>query len=218
MGSYRFLVGAAVLAAATVPFVMMACGDTEPPDVPAYGPPNGIPSSGPNPPPMTGSSGSSYGGSSGGSSGSGSGGSGSGGTAGPQFACQTAGETLVEAGACSVSWTNDIFPQVFAASAGISACTATVGGCHGLSQPPVMTGNASAVYTTLANSTSITGLSNVAAATPFINPCSTDPTKSSLYCSTQVTGGCGIAAMPPGTGVPDASAILTWVQCGAPLN
>jgi hypothetical protein len=52
---------------------------------------------------------------------------------------------------------------------------------------------------------------------PYINPCSTDPTKSSFLCDTLPTGACG-DTMPLGTGLADAGTLATWIACGAPEN
>jgi hypothetical protein len=196
--------------------VAAACSDSEPPDVPNYGPPNGITGQTPNPP-VTGGSGS---GSGGGTTpeDAGTTPTGDGGTVGTPtttFACQTAGGTIVDGGPCSVSWSQTIYPAMQAT--GAWGCAAT-GACHGGTTKPVLTGTtASSFYTSLANYTLVPGNAN-----PYFNPCSTDPTKSAFLCSVSPTGTCG-SLMPLAGGVgamTDAGLanIATWVACGSPQN
>jgi hypothetical protein len=193
-----------------------ACADSEPPDVPNYGPPNdplqGKTPLGPNGSNQTAPSGEDAAASSSSGGGSSSG-SGSGGTV-TTFACETGGATIVDGGPCTVSWSTTIYPAIQGAW-GCSAATP----CHA-STAPVMTGSASAVYATLANYTSATVLGNN---NPYINPCSTAPAESNFVCNTQAagtTGACG-NAMPLVGGPLTAAAtteIATWVACGAPQN
>ncbi|MGO9715313.1 MAG: hypothetical protein ACLQBL_41075 [Polyangiaceae bacterium] len=193
-----------------------ACSDSEPPDVPTYGPPGALGSQSPDPPSgvTSSSSGSSSGTAS--SSGSGSGsssGSGSGGTV-TTFACETGGVTIVDGGPCTVSWSTTIYPAI----QGAWGCSAAAP-CH-TTEPPVMTGSASAVYASLANYTSASLLGNN---NPYINPCSTAPAESNFVCNTQATGTTGLCgtSMPLVGGPLTAAAtteIATWVACGAPQN
>ncbi len=194
---------------------LIACSSSEtPPDVPGYGPPNGI--SGKHPAPPDGlDSGSASGGSSGGGSGSSSGSSG-GGSGGTTFLCGTP----VDGGTCSVSWKNDIYPKM--KNGGTWGCGYTTG-CHGTqggTLPYIDPTDEHATYESLQKT--MAGI--LAAPTPYINPCSTDPTKSLFVCNTSTTT-CS-AQMPlvsttagsNATTAADNQAILTWVQCGAPEN
>jgi hypothetical protein len=211
----RALGGLFVLAVGVATAV--ACGDTEPPDVPTYGQPNGL-SKQPLPPTGNevsdgggGGTGSSGGSSGGGGSGSSSGSS-SGGAPAVQFACVAAGGSVVDGGACAVSWTNQIYPATQAA--GTWACAKS--GCHATGgTAPTLAGSATDVYDTLATFTGI-------ATGGYVNPCSTDSAQSSFVCNTLATGACGIGgSMPlggPAIATADATTIATWVACGAPLN
>jgi hypothetical protein len=193
----------------------VACTNYEPPDVANYGPPNGINGKTPNGPSATGTS------SPAGPSPSGEGGTSSGADAGTgpaasTLACVTAGGTLVPAGTCSVSWSKDIFPKM--QSGGAWNCAGS--SCHAsASTPPVLSGDAHAMYTTLANYTG-TVTSGAQAGQPYFNPCSVDPTKSTFVCNVQATGPCGSLGMPLGVPIAAAgqTAISTWVACGAPEN
>jgi hypothetical protein len=197
---------------------MIACSASDtPPDVPSYGPPNGIEGKNPAPPP---GSGGGSGGSSGGSSGGGSGGSSGGSGAPATFACGTP----VDGGACTVSWTNSIYPKM--KSGGTWGC-GTASGCHGTQGgvlPFVDPSDAHATYLSLQKT-----MANVAAdARPYIDPCSTDPTKSLFVCNTLPQANPGVCSVSMPTLVPavgqaatttqDQADILTWVKCGAPEN
>lgn len=219
MASRRSLAGLLVLMVGVA--TAIACGDTEPPDVPTYGPPNGIAGKSPQCPAgvtcPTGSSGggssgsgSSGGGSSGSSSGGGSSGSSSGGTSssGPSYACTISGGSIVDAGPCSVSWLTTIWP----AMQGAWGCASAT--CHGGGTDPPMDGTASQAYATLADYTAVNS-------EPYFNPCSTSASASAFVCNTALTGTCGIQ-MPLASGgtISDAglTEIATWVACGAPEN
>jgi hypothetical protein len=76
----------------------------------------------------------------------------------------------------------------------------------------VLSGDEHSYYATLAN---YADQANGGA--PYINPCSTDPTKSSFLCDTYPTGSCG-DKMPLGSGLQDAGILATWIACGAPEN
>jgi hypothetical protein len=201
MGSRRVLGGLFALMAGLASST--ACGNYDPPDVAKYGPPNGLNQKVANAPPAATDSGTPP--ASGGDSGP---------AAGPTYACVVAGGTLVPATTCSVSWSKDLFPKM--QSGGAWNCAGS--SCHAsASTPPVLTGDAHAFYTTLANYTG-TVTSGAQAGQPYFNPCSTDPTKSTFVCNLQPTGFCGMLGMPLGTPVANPAPIATWVGCGAPEN
>jgi hypothetical protein len=214
MGSRSVALGSILFAAALG--VAAACADSEPSDVPNYGPPGGIVGKSPDPP-VTGGSGSGSGG--GTTEDAGTAATGDGGSVGTPtttFACQTGGTPLVDGGPCTVSWSQTIYPAMQAT--GAWGCAAT-GACHGTGNvAPNLSGTtSSSFYTVLANYTLVPGNAN-----PFFNPCSTDPTKSTFVCNTSPTGTCG-NLMPLAGGVgtmTDAglAEIATWVACGAPQN
>ena len=56
---------------------------------------------------------------------------------------------------------------------------------------------------------------------PYINPCSTDKTKSGIACNLYATGYCGVQ-MPlggtPATPQADIDKIEQWLACGSPNN
>jgi hypothetical protein len=212
--------GPMVLASTMGLGAMIACSAAEtPPDVPSYGPPNGIHGKTPAPPTGSSSGGSSGGssGSSGGSSGS-SGGSSGGSGAPATFACGTP----VNGGTCNKSWTKDIYPKMKAG--GAWGC-GTASGCHGTQGgvlPYVDPSDEHATYVSLQKTMKNVGATEL----PYIDPCSTDPAQSLFVCNTlpQATA-CG-ASMPtlvPSVGqaattTQDQADILTWVKCGAPEN
>ena len=206
----RVSFGACVLALAGLGLAV-ACSNYVPPDVSPYGPPNGLKSS---PTPPSGSSSSSSGSSSGGTTGTGEdaggGSSGDGGTPMMGAVTYACGTPLADAGACSISWTKDIYPKM--AGGGTWNC----GGaspCHGGTQAPVLTGDEHSYYTTLANYTG-----TAADGHPYFDPCSTVAANSDFLCNVSSTGTCGAALMPLGAAIADTSSIATWVGCGAPEN
>jgi hypothetical protein len=125
--------------------------------------------------------------------------------------CVQTGGTLVDGGACNVSFKNDIIPALSAANCALS------GSCHGgespLFPPRIDIAKPDITWTEF----SVYKLSN--GGTPYINPCSTDPTKSSFACNVNPTGTCG-KLMPAGTGLPAdvVTKIETWLRCGSPQN
>jgi hypothetical protein len=132
----------------------------------------------------------------------------SGGAATPT--CVVVGGMLIaDAGPCAVSFKTDILGAF-----GASTCSMT--SCHG-ANPPIYPphidpGDPAGMYTTFAGFK----LSNGA---PYINPCSTDPTKAGMECNLAATNGCG-SHMPQG-GQLDPAAITkidTWLKCGSPNN
>ena len=146
----------------------------------------------------------------GGSSGGGEGGTSSGGAAQP--ICVKSGGTLIaDAGPCSVSFKTDILGAF-----GASSPQCSTAGCHG-ANPPIYPphidpGDPAGMYTTFSQFT----LSNSA---PYINPCSTDPTKAGIECNLAQTGGCGQHMPQGGQLAADAiTKIDTWLKCGSPNN
>jgi hypothetical protein len=209
------LVGFGTLLVSFCAGVAAACSNYTPPDVPDYGPPNGIDGKHPLAPDET-DAGSGITTPTGGedAGGAGSGGDSSTGTGGgftPDCVSQQQG-TLAASGTCSVSFATDIFPNLGAT--GAWQCAAS--GCHGTKggvAPYISGATASAMYDTIQ---AITAGTN-----PLIDPCTTDPTKSTLVCST--AGTCG-GAMPLTSGgataltSTQAQQVATWVGCGAPNN
>jgi hypothetical protein len=199
MDSSRFapVLGGCLLLITVAVGAAIGCSNYVPPDVANYGPPNGLGGK-TVPVPADDDAGS---------------GSGTTPPAGGAYACVTAGGSLVDAG-CSVSWSNDIYPKM--ESGGAWDCGSSA--CHGVT-PPVLATSSHDYYVALANYTAAVA-SGTGAGEPYINPCSTDPTKSDFVCNTKTTGYCGTQPMP--LGLPIASAglaeLATWVACGAPEN
>lgn len=121
------------------------------------------------------------------------------------------GGTPPDAG-CTVSYTKDIWPMM--AATGVWKCADS--NCHGgTALNPYINDPASAYANLIAYK--INGK-------PYVNPCTTDPSKSTFVCN--LDGTCGQQAMP----VPDSSKNLmpavatdigkvrSWMQCGAPFN
>jgi len=124
------------------------------------------------------------------------------------FACGTP----VDAGTCTVSYANDIWPKIST----VWQCSNA--SCHGANiQPPTMLDNADDTYANL----QVFKIGSI----PYINPCSTDVDASSFVCNVS-NPFCGTAQMPfPDntlqTGpmsTSDLNLVTTWVQCGAPKN
>jgi hypothetical protein len=117
------------------------------------------------------------------------------------------GSGPIDGGACAVTWTSI---QLKMTAAGAWKCADA--NCHGpAANPPTLTGVAHTDYQTLAAYKKINAL-------PYINPCSTDPTKSTFACNTD--GTCGIQKMPIGTPLTAAEVadLKTWAACGSPEN
>ncbi len=135
------------------------------------------------------------------------GGGGTGATAQP--ACVQAGGALVDGGACAVS-----FKTILAAFKAANCQTA--GSCHGGATPPnqprINPDDAPGMW---AEFTTFK-LSN---GKLYVNPCSTDPTQSTIGCNVNAAASCG-AVMPPGAGLAAnvVTDIDTWLKCGAPNN
>ena len=124
--------------------------------------------------------------------------------------CTTTGGTLVDAGACAVS-----FKTILAAFK--TANCQSAAGCHGGSPPP----NKPHIDPDDPNGTwaelTAFSLSNGKA---YINPCSIDPTQSTISCNVNSAAPCGDQVMPPGLGLAAnvVTDIDTWLKCGAPNN
>ncbi|HEY8041803.1 MAG TPA: hypothetical protein VIF15_18495 [Polyangiaceae bacterium] len=116
-----------------------------------------------------------------------------------------------EAGACSVSWSKDLFANM--ASAGQWQCGSS--SCHGGITAPKIASDAPTTYGNLA------AYKMKASGLPYILAGSTDPTKSGIECN--LSGSCGTRMPITGGGAQQATAaqitaIDTWVKCGAPDN
>lgn len=184
-----------------------ACSNYVPPDVATYGPPSGLKGQTPLAPNGEDAGSTSGGGNDSGST-STSGDAGGGGAGGVMYACGTP----IDGGPCTVSWSKDIYPNMQAGGAWNCAGAA----CHGNGvQQPLFSGTEHTDYATLANYKG-----TAANGDPYLDPCSTDPTKSDFVCNVQTTGGCGAAPMPLGAALAasDVTKITTWVSCGAPEN
>ncbi len=131
------------------------------------------------------------------------------GTTGSTPECVKAGGALVDGGgACAVS-----FKTILAAFKDASCQTVS---CHGGATPPnqprINPDDPAGMWAEFA----AFKLSN---GKLYINPCSTDPTESSMACNVDNAAPCG-AVMPPGVGLPAnvVADIQTWLTCGAPNN
>jgi hypothetical protein len=121
------------------------------------------------------------------------------------------GQGPIDAGACSVSYTNDIWPKM----SGTWHCTDAK--CHGGTSYQPQLADPDNAYLNLLGYT-ISGK-------PYVNPCSTDPDASAFVCNI-VSPACGTGQMPfpdntLGSGPMssgDVGTVTTWVQCGAPKN
>jgi hypothetical protein len=119
--------------------------------------------------------------------------------------------TVVDAGACSVSYATDIWPKM----QGTWHCSDAK--CHGGTSYQPQLDSASDAYNAMMNYKIGTK--------PYINPCSIDPDASAFVCNIQ-SPPCGAAQMPfpdntlmsgPMSGG-DFTQVQTWIECGAPNN
>lgn len=115
------------------------------------------------------------------------------------------------ASSCSVSWSNDIYPNM--ESTGAWQCASS--SCHGgLTQPAINDGDPTGTYASLAT---YTGLSP-----GYVVPCNTNTSNCSILCNLTPSNGCGQKPMPIGTGTPlttdQLAMIQTWIGCGSPPN
>jgi hypothetical protein len=125
--------------------------------------------------------------------------------------CVARGGTLVaDGGACTVSFKTNILGAFKQA-----ACNAA-GSCHGAgaNPPDINPDDPGATYIVFSNYV----ISNPG--TLYINPCSTDPVQSAMYCNCNLAAPCGTRAMPPAAGLPAnlLADIDTWLKCGSPNN
>jgi hypothetical protein len=133
-------------------------------------------------------------------------------TTAPKIECVAQGGALLDAGACAVSFKNDVLPAL-----GRSTCAMAT--CHGGATPPtpprIEPGDPGAMWAEFAAFKMNTG------GLPYINPCSTDKTKAGIACNLYATGSCGVK-MPlggnPQTPQEDIDKIDQWLECGSPDN
>jgi hypothetical protein len=131
------------------------------------------------------------------------------GAVGSTAKCVTAGGKLADGGACAVKFSTDVLGAF-----GNAGCSST--NCHGgatpRNEPRIEPSDAPAMWQEFQAFTISTGK-------PYINPCSTDDTTSTMGCNLLATGSCGVH-MPSGSQMPaDALAkIVTWLKCGSPNN
>lgn len=136
--------------------------------------------------------------------------SGSSGAATTPECVKSGGQLIGDGGTCTVSFKTDILPAFKAAS-----CQ-TAGSCHGGTTPPnqprIDPDDADGMW----NGFAAFKLSN---GKVYINPCSTDPTASTIACNVNKTAPCG-SVMPPGAGLGAdvVTKIETWLKCGSPNN
>jgi hypothetical protein len=113
-------------------------------------------------------------------------------------------------GACVVSWSKDIYPNIKAD--GAWACASTK--CHGGSQAPKI--DATTPQTAYDSLKSYMMGGNPF---PYVNPGSADPSQSTILCNLQ--GTCG-NRMPIAPGTPltpeELCKVDAWVRCSAPSN
>lgn len=133
-------------------------------------------------------------------------------TPGAKPACVAAGGTLADGGTCSVSFSKDILNSFGLANCGTTNCH---GGATPRNEPGIDPGDPGATWQHLQAFTISTGK-------PYINPCSTDDTTSTMGCNMIAEGqpgACGVH-MPSGAQLPaDAvTKINTWLKCGSPNN
>jgi hypothetical protein len=105
---------------------------------------------------------------------------------------------------CTTSFKNDIY-------GGIMSAKLFCPSCHGLGATPPT------ISSTDASQARASLTAHVLNGLPYVNPCATDPSQSSIMCNLQ--GSCG-SLMPPGGGIApeDLAKIDAWLRCGAPDN
>lgn len=130
---------------------------------------------------------------------------------GSNVLCVAEGASLVDGGACSVSFSKDVL-GIFAEPT-CGTATTCHGGSNPANQPRVAPSDPAATWAIFAGFK----LSN---GKPYINPCSTDKAASTLVCNLAATGTCG-SHMPqtgPQISDEDLAKIDTWLACGSPNN
>jgi hypothetical protein len=124
--------------------------------------------------------------------------------------CVANGETLIDGGACDVSFLTDVLGAF-----GRSNCASTPS-CHqGVSPanlPRIEPSDGPGMWAEFAGFKMSDGK-------PYINPCSTDKAAAGIACNLYETGGCGVH-MPQGGQMPpeDIELIDRWLECGSPNN
>lgn len=133
-------------------------------------------------------------------------------TPGAKPACVGAGGTLVPAATCAVSFSKEILNAFGLANCGTTNCH---GGVTPRNEPAIDPGDPGATWQHLQAFTGSTGK-------PYINPCSTDDTKSAMGCNMLADPApCGGGVhMPSGAQLPqaDIDKINIWLKCGSPNN
>ena len=115
-----------------------------------------------------------------------------------------------EGGACVVSWSAQLFPKYQNAWKCASA------DCHapGKTAPELSNANASAARQ------SLIGANTTKVKKPYLNPGSTDPNQSSIYCN--LFRACEPSMPQGGTSIPlsgpELCQLEAWLRCGAPDN
>jgi hypothetical protein len=115
------------------------------------------------------------------------------------------------AGACAVSWTNDVFPLL--ESTGSGSCGGATCHANGGQQPTILDNNPTGTYNSLKG---YTLLNNVG----YIVPGNTNLSDSAMDCNL-VLATCGATPMPEAPGAlstAQKTTISTWLACGAPEN
>ena len=140
-------------------------------------------------------------------------GSGSSGATG-DLLCVKNGGAPVDGGACAVSFKNDILGAFKTAGCDTSICH---GGSNPPNQPKIAADDGPGTWTIFAGFKLSTG-------SMYIDPCSTDPTKSGIAANVDIKGDrtLGGTIMPSGTttglGADVLTKIGTWQKCAAPNN
>jgi hypothetical protein len=140
--------------------------------------------------------------------GGGEGGASSGGVS--NVVCVANGETLIDGGACDVSFLTDVLGAF-----GRSNCTSG-SGCHQGANPAglprIETSDGPGTWAEFA-------AFKLSDGKPYINPCSTDKTAAGMACNLAAENGCGVH-MPIGGQLPpeDIAIVERWLECGSPNN
>ncbi len=123
--------------------------------------------------------------------------------------CVRAGGTLVDGGACTVSFKTDILGAFKAANCQTASCH---GGATPPNQPRIDPDDPNGMWAEFA----AFKLSNGKA---YINPCTIDKANAAIACNVNKTTPCG-AVMPPGVGLAAdvVTKFETWLACGSPNN
>jgi len=123
--------------------------------------------------------------------------------------CVKSGGALLDGGVCAVSFKTDILTAFQTANCQTTSCH---GGASPPNQPRIDPADAPGMWAEFAAFKISNGI-------PYINPCSIDPTKSSMGCNVNTAAPCG-SLMPPALGLPPdvVTKIDTWLKCGSPNN